>query len=119
MRYNKIPTIILFMFILVPNLLCEEQRVFYNSQNRRDPFLPLVSTSGYVLDLGVDLEVSDLKVEGIMHEETKESLAIVNGKVVKKGDRIGDFTVEEISKDRVVFLGSDGKTIEVVLKKEE
>lgn len=65
----------------------------------RDPF-----------DMKISLPESDwgvagIKLEGIMWDE-KEPYAIINGEVVKKGDKLGKNTVIQIEKDAVII--SDG-----------
>ena len=54
------------------------------------------------------------KIQGIIFSATRP-LAIVDGKTVNVGDRVGDFQVKQILKDSVIFLGSDGseKTLHI------
>jgi len=47
------------------------------------------------------------KIQGIIFSATRP-LAIVDGKTVNVGDRVGDFQVKQILKDSVVFQRSDG-----------
>jgi len=114
------------LFLILPPLILitafsfsEEGSFVYDAQNRRDPFLALVSPDGYILNLGFEIESSDLKVEGIIYDPHSESLAIVNGKVVKSGDFIGSFKIKQIEKDAVTFLSDDEEVITIKLKKEE
>jgi hypothetical protein len=48
-----------------------------------------------------------LKIQGIIFN-TGHPLAIVNGRTVSAGDRVGDFQVRQILRNRVIFLCADG-----------
>jgi hypothetical protein len=48
-----------------------------------------------------------LKVQGIIFNATRP-LAIVNGKAVNVGDRVGDYQVKQILKNSVIFQRPDG-----------
>jgi hypothetical protein len=103
-------------------VFCQEQtpeRFVYESHGRRDPFLSLVSPQGYILNFGIDIEASDLKIEGIIYDPNGESVAIVNGVVVKVGDYIGNFKIIDIASNKVVFIRNEEEVIEIQLKKEE
>jgi hypothetical protein len=54
------------------------------------------------------------RIQGIIFSATRP-LAIVDGKTVNVGDRVGDFQVKQILKDSVIFLGPDGsrKTLHI------
>ena len=54
------------------------------------------------------------KVQGVIFNPA-HPLAIVNGKAVSVGDRVGDFQVKQIMKNSVVFQRPDGsrKTLEI------
>jgi len=66
---------------------------------RRDPFTAAPILSANSLQSGVNLT-------GILWDKDKP-LAIIDGEVVKKGERIGPKTVVEIKRDRVIL--SDGQ----------
>jgi hypothetical protein len=55
-----------------------------------------------------------LKLQGVIFNASRP-LAIVNGKAVNVGDRVGDFQVKQILKTSVVFQRPDGsqKTLEI------
>jgi len=65
---------------------------------KRDPFTAAPITSEKVLQSGVDLT-------GILWDQDKP-LAIIDGEIVKKGARVGNKTIIDIKRDRVIF--SDG-----------
>jgi len=66
---------------------------------RRDPFTAAPILSANSLQSGVNLT-------GILWEKAKP-LAIIDGEIVKKGERVGPKTVVDIKRDRVIL--SDGK----------
>ena len=90
----------------------------YQDHGKRDPFWPLVSSTGNVNNYDTDLSVTDMVLEGIMFSANGEAAAIANGKVVKKGEHIGELTVESIGKNLVVFFKGEEK-FELKLKKKE
>ena len=52
---------------------------------------------------------ADLKVNGIAYQdEPADSMAVVNGVLVKRGMTVGGMKVDEIFRDRVRFSGRDG-----------
>lgn len=86
-----------------------EDRFIYDAQGRRDPFIPLVDkssstglrTSFVPPDLEVRLPV-DIKVKGILSKDD-EYFAIINDKVMKKGQNIGEIKIKRIEKDKVIL----------------
>lgn len=90
----------------------------YDDHGKRDPFWELVTPSGTVINYETDYMIADLVLEGIMSGEADTSIAIINGRVVKKGDKVGNFQVLTIA-DNTVILVKDKKKFELRLKKEE
>lgn len=95
-----------------------ENNFVYQDNGKRDPFWPLVSSSGNIINYDSDLSVTDMVLEGIMFDNNNNAIAIVNGKVVKKGDVVGDFTVESLEQNQVIFSKGEEK-FELKLKKKE
>ena len=89
-----------------------DENFVYNSANKRDPFMPLVTKDGrYVYTApGADVEkkLGSITLEGILKTLSGEYLAIINGEMVKAGDKIMGLDVAEIKKDSVK-LSADGK----------
>jgi len=54
------------------------------------------------------------KLEGIIFEEGAP-LAIINGKMVKKGDDLGDFTIAEITPQKAVLINNKNELKELFL----
>ncbi len=74
------------------------------------------------LCLNFSVAQPDLEVNGIFFEEQRESYAIVNGGVVKKGDTVGGAEVVEITKDFVKFQYGNQlfiKKVGEVIKKQQ
>ena len=89
----------------------------YNDKGKRDPFWPLVTSTGSINTYETDFILSDLVLEGIMADKDA-NLAIINGRILKKNDRIGQFVVMEVGEDSVV-LSNDDQQFELKLKKGE
>lgn len=90
----------------------------YNDHDKRDPFWPLVSPTGELIDYEKGFQLTDLKMEGIMVADNGKNLAIINGKVIKENDRLGPVTVIEIKKDMVI-LSNGQQRFELRMKKEK
>ena len=89
----------------------------YDAHGRRDPFWPLVSTSGAILSYHNDLKLDDMVLEGIIYDPKSEKFAIINSRVVKASDDIGGFLVVAVYPDSVV-LSKQGQEFTLNLKKE-
>jgi hypothetical protein len=111
--------LLMFFFCLFAVQSAYAQDEFqYDDQGRHNPFIPLVTPDGRLLKLDKQEESeTGLSIEGIIYDQYASSYAIVNGETVKVGDRLGNFQVLKIEKDRVVFV-KDGETYELLLKKE-
>lgn len=96
----------------------EEGIFIYNDHERRDPFWPLVSSEGGIVSYETDLQITDLNLEGIITGAGGKNLAVINGRIVKRNDSIGKFTVTEIKSAAVVLLKGQER-YELKLKKED
>jgi len=111
--------IALLMFTAFNTVTAEENEQFvYDDQGRRDPFWRLVSPSGAILNYETDFLITDLALEGIMAGKDGKNYAIVNGRILKAADVIGQFVVERIDDDRVI-LKKGRQKFELKLKKGE
>ena len=88
-----------------------EDNFVYNSKGKRDPFMPLVTSEGYIISVEEELFASDMNLEGIIFDVQGRSLAIINGKVVKVGDNIGSYTILEIGQTKVILAKEAEKYI--------
>ena len=94
-----------FMLVLIStNSVYAQEAFVYDDHGKRDPFVPLVSSSGMVITYDQDLSVNDLVLEGIVADASGNNAALVNGKIVKAHDQIGPYTVDVIAADHVEFL---------------
>jgi len=96
----------------------EEEPFIYDDHGRRDPLWPLVDSNGIVINYESDFVVTDLMLDGVMVSAQGDSLAIINGRIVKPNDMIGQFTVSSIGANSVVLIKGD-QEFELKLKKEE
>lgn len=107
----------------------------YNSRGRRDPFVPLLGLEQFLRSLQ---ELTDQEREslpalptltemknlfpftliGIVYSEAGKSLAIINDKVLEKGQKVDGAQVLEIEKESVRLLWKK-KTISLSLKEEK
>ena len=110
--------IFIFLFFSAVLLFAQEDKFVYDSHGRRDPMLRLVTPSGNIVSYESDYQISDLVLEGVIFDPGGKSLAIINGIVVKLSDKMGQFTVLEITEDEVVLLKGEEKFV-LELKKEE
>lgn len=78
------------------------------SRGHRDPFMPpehetetTIKPSVEETDMHADI-IKDMRLSAIMRGNGSEK-AIINGYIVRAGDRIREFYIERIEKDRVVM----------------
>jgi len=86
---------------------CEEQ-FRYDQHAKRDPMVPLVGKEKpVILKLENITSVEDLRLEGIA-DGPRGRIAILNGELVREGDRFGEVTIKDIAK-RAVTVILEGK----------
>lgn len=90
----------------------------YDDHGKRDPLWPLVGPAGNILNYDKEFQATDLKIEGIISGVNGQNLAIINGQIIKQGDRLGPLTVAQIGIDSVVLTQGE-KKFELKLNKEE
>ena len=113
-RFSMFLWILFFTFgTIIVDIARADERNLYQAQNKRDPFVPLVSltmkaaASGLV---GVE-SLEDVQVEGVvMDADPKKSVVVVNGSVMKLGDEVGSVKVLEIRPEGARFSvnGAEG-----------
>ncbi len=92
------------MMTLAPACLSAEtnDEPLYNSKGKRDPFIPLVAKS---VRISTGLEgvqsIDDIVLEGIVWDSGGDSIAILNGVIVKEADEIGDVKIVTITSKEV------------------
>jgi len=90
----------------------------YDDHGKRDPFLPLVGEGGNIISYETDFTVSDLVLEGIMAGSEGAHIAIINGRVVKAGDQLGNFFIQDVQPESVI-IKKDNLKFELKLEKED
>ena len=90
----------------------------YDDGGRRDPLWPLVNSNGAILNYESEFLITDLALEGIMAGTDGENMAIINGRVLKAHDAIGQFVVRKIGDDSIILKKGKQK-FELKLKKGE
>ena len=106
------------ILIVLTRLYAADEEFVYDSKGKRNPFIPLVTSTGKLLKLDSEESSTGLLLEGIIYDDRGLSYAIVNGEVVKIGDIINDYQVIKIEKSKVIFI-KEGEPLELELKKEE
>ena len=111
--------LVFLVFAMSNSAVADEKNPFvYDDHGRRDPLWKLVTPEGAIQNYETDFLITDLALEGIMAGTDGENFAIINGRVLKKNDTIGQFVVEQIGDDMIV-LKEGRKKYELKLKKEE
>ena len=89
-----------------------------SSGKRRDPFIPLVTPEGRIIQPAVPYGEGDIRLEGLIYDENGSSLAIVNGAVARIGDTVRGYRVIKIEENKVVLM-KDGELKEIPLQKKK
>lgn len=103
------------VFFLAP--VFAQEAFEYDAKDRRNPFIPLVTSDGRLLNLDKEESKQDLVLEGIIFDKSGRSYAIVNSEVVGIGDQVLDYKVLKIDEEKVIFV-KDGALKEVAINKE-
>jgi len=94
-------------------------QVKYESRGKRDPFVPLIGVDRPAVTRLEDVtSISDIKLEGIAVKEKGKKAAILNGEMLKEGDKVGDVELKKIKNKSVTILVG-GKPYDVNLSEEE
>lgn len=112
----NLPALIFTWALLLSSAVIAEE-TGYTSGGRRDPFVPLVSSSGYLFNVEEEEETS-FRLEGIMYDPDGGSMAIINGELRKVGEKIADAVVSSIEPTKVVII-KDNQRVEIELRREE
>lgn len=114
---------VVFHCFFLSNLAGADRLFIYDSEGRRDPFVPLLdrtSPTGLRIILIAprqELELPlDIKVKGILWNE-QEYFAIINDEVLRQGQRLGEVKIKTIGKD-MVTVEYRQKEFTIFLRKE-
>lgn len=94
------------------------ETVQYEFRGKRDPFVPLVGMDRPTVTKLEDISsVDDIKLEGIAFAGGKR-IALLNGEVLKEGDRVGDVEMKAVA-NKFVTISISGKSYDIYLPGEE
>jgi len=94
----------------------QDQKYSYTPQGKRDPFVPLVSPAGYLINLEEE-EENTVQLEGIMFDPKGDSMVIINGELLKVGESVAGAVVSKIEPNKVVVI-KDNQRMELELRRE-
>jgi len=83
----------------------ESLKPYYNSEGRRDPFVPLVGVSQKdIVRRGVwnVLSVDDILLQGIVLNPDGIRSAVVNGEVIKEGEIIDQVLIKTVGENNII-----------------
>ena len=95
--------ILLFLIVILgaQDLIAQNEYTYY-SKGKRDPFIPLVTSEVRTsLGLRVVETIEDIKLEGVIFDPFGKSMAVLNGEVVKEGDKIYNVEIVKIYNDAI------------------
>ena len=119
MRNSKgiITSIVSVLFLFAGLCFCQEE-FRYPKELERDPFEALINSQG-VINARLIKQVGDLDLNGIIYSNDKQTRrAIINNLLLKEGDNIGSYIIQEI-KPKQVILDKKGKQVVLNLREEE
>jgi hypothetical protein len=114
---SKNKSLLIIVFLLGYKMLFAQEQFTYDAQGKRDPFIPLVTPDGRLINLDTQPVKDSLNLEGIIYDQQGVSYAIVNGMVVKIGDAIDGYQVLKIESNKIIFI-KDGNPFSMELKEE-
>jgi len=110
------------LFCIISLALCvpsyAQEQFVYDAAGKRDPFIPLVTPDGRLLDLDMEKVKGALNVEGIIYDKNGVSYAIINGAVMTIGDSVDGSRLLKIEEDKVILI-KDGDQFQLELKEDE
>ena len=109
--------VVYFTLVFASTAAGEGEKYSYQVQGKRDPFIPLISPAGFLLNLEPQ-ENSVLSLEGIMYDPKGDSIAIINGELLKVGESAGDAVITSIEPDKVTVMKDNIKQ-DIELRREE
>lgn len=91
----------------------------YDAHEKRNPFLPLVSQDGRILEPQVSRKRDgEIYLEGVIYDPGGSSYAVINGEIVRPGESTGAYQLIRIGPQKIL-LSKEGKELEVELRREE
>ena len=103
-------TVLFISLALLPLFVVSyaEDEPFVYQRSGRDPFLPWVTPEGKLIRWeGTFGNLEDVVLEGIIWDHKGDSVAMMNGRILRRGDRIGRFEIGTITKDEVTLKAGE------------
>ena len=109
----------MFLCLVFFSLALAQGDFSYQSKGKRNPFIPLVSKEGRLIQLDKEEQAgkADLLIDGIIYDKQGLSYALVNGRVVGVGDYVDEYRVLKVGNNKVTFL-KDDQIREISINKE-
>ncbi len=115
MKAIKNFTVLYVLFACVVTLDCYGAEFVYDAKAKRDPLIPLVGERRETIAIEDILSIEDVSLEGIAVGPKGSRVAILNGSMLKEGDRAGGMEIRKISEQTVIVF-KDGREYELSLK---
>lgn len=121
---KKVCSSILIIGLLLVSLIFIQQKLFgaeeyrYDSKGKRDPFIPLI-TSEVSTAIGLQSveTIDDIKFEGVIFDPSGKSVAVLNGEIVKEGDKVSNIEIVKIYSNAITLKIYDKSyTIDLIEK---
>ncbi|MDP3804074.1 MAG: hypothetical protein Q8Q87_00820 [Candidatus Omnitrophota bacterium] len=107
---------LIFLLVASAEGSCESYK--YEPHGRRDPFVPLIGQDkAAAAGLADVTSIEEIKLEGIAINANGKRTAIMNGEIVKEGDKTGDVQILKVGHKSVTLLIND-KEFKVSLPEE-
>ncbi len=91
--------------LLAANPLLAEEGFVYDSKDKRDPFVPLITMRTRFSSGLEDVETADdIILQGIVWDPRGGSMAMLNGVIVKEGQVIGVINIKSIKEKNITLL---------------
>ena len=115
---NSVMLLVTLVALCLTGVGWSQDAFLYDSGDRRDPFVPVVSGSGRILS-GEKLNTSfeNITLGGIIYDarNPKNSLALINGEPYGVGARVMEFVIVNIESTKVILrVGEEEFSLELV-----
>ncbi|MBL7069100.1 MAG: hypothetical protein ISS34_04510 [Candidatus Omnitrophica bacterium] len=121
---KNIISFLIVVFMVMPKTLtlyaAGEEGFVYNSKDKRNPFIPLVAKKAKAL-FGLEdvYTIDDVVLEGIVWDAGGDSVAILNGVIMREGQKSGNVAVIIIEEKSVMFsINNIEYTLDLIKKGE-
>ena len=114
---------IVFLCISFAGVISAEEPAgfVYDARGGRDPFIPLITKkTRFATGLENIQSIDDIALEGIVWDPGGDSIAILNGIILREGEVVGDVKIKSIDRKSVsLFVNKVAHKINFVKEGEE